>query len=261
MPTIQGELRAALGRITGETPLPQGSGRTDAGVHALAQVASFACALRFRRRTCIAHSTGLCPCRFASPKPRSRPAHFMPGIRRSPRLTSTESSAGLSARLPGSLCFRVPLAARAGRAPGCARLFDGEHDFQSFAASDPDRSHRNLAEEEEPGDRDLGERALTRGALRRRLEREPSGRFSPRRGTSADRGRRTSRLSRPRQRISASHGAQPRRNHGRCGPRPARSWKRFPASSRHAAGPQPAPRRRPAACSCIRWSIPRNLGT
>ena len=40
--TVQGELQSALGRITGESPLPQGSGRTDAGVHALAQVASFA---------------------------------------------------------------------------------------------------------------------------------------------------------------------------------------------------------------------------
>ena len=40
--TVQGELQNALGRVTGESPLPQGSGRTDAGVHALAQVASFA---------------------------------------------------------------------------------------------------------------------------------------------------------------------------------------------------------------------------
>jgi tRNA pseudouridine38-40 synthase len=39
--TIQGVLQAALQRILGESPLPQGSGRTDAGVHALGQVASF----------------------------------------------------------------------------------------------------------------------------------------------------------------------------------------------------------------------------
>ena len=39
--TIQGELASAIHRVTGESVLPQGSGRTDAGVHALAQVASF----------------------------------------------------------------------------------------------------------------------------------------------------------------------------------------------------------------------------
>src|SRR5881227_1880475 len=39
--TIQGTLASAIGRITAEKVLPQGSGRTDAGVHALAQVASF----------------------------------------------------------------------------------------------------------------------------------------------------------------------------------------------------------------------------
>ena len=38
--TIQAALADALRRISGETVLPQGSGRTDAGVHALAQVAS-----------------------------------------------------------------------------------------------------------------------------------------------------------------------------------------------------------------------------
>ena len=40
--TIQGTLASAIGRITGEKVLPQGSGRTDAGVHALAQVVTFA---------------------------------------------------------------------------------------------------------------------------------------------------------------------------------------------------------------------------
>jgi tRNA pseudouridine38-40 synthase len=38
--TVQGALAECLARITGENVLPQGSGRTDAGVHALAQVAS-----------------------------------------------------------------------------------------------------------------------------------------------------------------------------------------------------------------------------
>jgi tRNA pseudouridine38-40 synthase len=42
--TVQQALKSAIFRVTGETVLPQGSGRTDAGVHALAQVAS--CALR-----------------------------------------------------------------------------------------------------------------------------------------------------------------------------------------------------------------------
>src|SRR5947209_3454071 len=41
-PTIQGTLADAIERITAQRILPQGSGRTDAGVHALAQVASFA---------------------------------------------------------------------------------------------------------------------------------------------------------------------------------------------------------------------------
>ncbi len=44
LPTVQGHLAGALARITGERVLPQGSGRTDAGVHALRQVASFALA-------------------------------------------------------------------------------------------------------------------------------------------------------------------------------------------------------------------------
>ena len=40
LPTVQAILAECLGRVTGENVLPQGSGRTDAGVHALAQVAS-----------------------------------------------------------------------------------------------------------------------------------------------------------------------------------------------------------------------------
>jgi tRNA pseudouridine38-40 synthase len=39
-PTVQGTLVSVIEHITGERTLPQGSGRTDAGVHALAQVAT-----------------------------------------------------------------------------------------------------------------------------------------------------------------------------------------------------------------------------
>src|SRR5580692_11423159 len=40
LPTVQGTLAHAIHHITGQTTLPQGSGRTDTGVHALAQVAT-----------------------------------------------------------------------------------------------------------------------------------------------------------------------------------------------------------------------------
>jgi len=42
--TVQGTLASAIGRLTGENVLPQGSGRTDAGVHALAQVVTLSTA-------------------------------------------------------------------------------------------------------------------------------------------------------------------------------------------------------------------------
>ncbi|HEY6412518.1 MAG TPA: DUF2344 domain-containing protein, partial [Edaphobacter sp.] len=44
LPTVQGTLAQVIHHLTGEQVLPQGSGRTDAGVHALGQVASFSLA-------------------------------------------------------------------------------------------------------------------------------------------------------------------------------------------------------------------------
>jgi len=46
LPTIQGLLQGALARITGDPVQVTGAGRTDAGVHALGQVASFSADLR-----------------------------------------------------------------------------------------------------------------------------------------------------------------------------------------------------------------------
>ena len=61
VPTVQGILAECLGRITGEDVLPQGSGRTDAGVHALAQVASARTNSPFPERNLIAALNDILP--------------------------------------------------------------------------------------------------------------------------------------------------------------------------------------------------------
>ena len=156
LPTIQGELQAALGRVTGESPLPQGSGRTAAGVHALAQVASFA---------------------LRAPIPpenlhRALNRTLPPSIRVSETRTVRSTFHARHSAVAKTYEYRIlcavdcsPFLARYVYAcpwhlsldalQAAARLFVGEHDFLSFAATDPDQSHRNLSEEEEPGDRDL----------------------------------------------------------------------------------------------------------
>ena len=142
-PTVQGHLAEALARITGERVLPQGSGRTDAGVHALAQVAS---------------------CRLASPIP---PANLMTALNdvlpAAIRITGLELAgedfhARAAARgktyryrlYRGAVC--PPFLARyvahhpwpldeAAMSAAAPRV-EGEHDFTSFAAVDPDRAAR-----------------------------------------------------------------------------------------------------------------------
>ncbi len=54
MTTIQGVLEEVLGGIEGSPVHVEGSGRTDAGVHALAQVGRFSCKIRFRQTIFVA---------------------------------------------------------------------------------------------------------------------------------------------------------------------------------------------------------------
>ena len=87
--TIQGELQAALGRITGEAPLPQGSGRTDAGVHALGQVASFPLQAPIPPENLLRALNRTLPPPSAFSKPRRFRIHFMPATRRSQKPMNT----------------------------------------------------------------------------------------------------------------------------------------------------------------------------
>jgi tRNA pseudouridine38-40 synthase len=140
LPTVQGTLASAIGRITGEKVLPQGSGRTDAGVHALAQVMTFVTESSVPTENFVKALNDILP----------------PSVR---VLTVVDAPADFHARhsalaktyryriYRGSICppflaryvwhfpYRLDEEAMA-RASG---MVVGEHDFTSFAAVDPER--------------------------------------------------------------------------------------------------------------------------
>lgn len=143
-PTIQGELQSALQRITGESPLPQGSGRTDAGVHALAQVASFPLAAPIPPENLLRALNRTLP----------------PAIRITEARTVRSTFHARHSAVAKTYEYRIfrepicpPLLARYVHACAwpldfdalqrAAALFVGEHDFLSFAATDPDLAARD----------------------------------------------------------------------------------------------------------------------
>jgi tRNA pseudouridine38-40 synthase len=145
--TVQGVLQASLGRITGESPLPQGSGRTDAGVHALAQVASFPLRApipaenlqRALNRTLPSSIRVLEARRVRSTFHARHSAHaktYEYRILREP--FCPPFTARYVYQWPWPLDFTLLQAA--------ARLLKGEHDFASFAATDPDLAQRRSAD-------------------------------------------------------------------------------------------------------------------
>jgi tRNA pseudouridine38-40 synthase len=142
--TIQGTLASAIGRLTGEKVLPQGSGRTDAGVHALAQVATFASQSSIPPENLVKALNDILP----------------PAIR---VLQASEAALDFHARK--SACAKT-YRYRIYRGPICPPLLAryvwhypypldetammdaasrvlGEHDFTSFAAVDPEKETAN----------------------------------------------------------------------------------------------------------------------
>ncbi len=141
--TIQGELQAALGRITGETPLPQGSGRTDAGVHALAQVASFPLQAPIPPENLLRALNRTLPPSVRISETRIVPAEFH--ARHSARAKTYEYRIFRGELCPPFLAryvYACPWPLDFDALQHAARSFIGEHDFLSFAASDPDLASR-----------------------------------------------------------------------------------------------------------------------
>jgi tRNA pseudouridine38-40 synthase len=146
--TIQGQLQSALGRIVGESPLPQGSGRTDAGVHAIAQVASFALQARIPPTNLVRALNRTLPGSIRVLTADIVPVAFH--ARHSAvaktyeyRVLPIEPACHqicppFLARYVYPYSWPVNLAAL----NAVAAAFLGEHDFRSFAASDPDLTTR-----------------------------------------------------------------------------------------------------------------------
>jgi tRNA pseudouridine38-40 synthase len=174
-PTIQGELQAALGRITGEAPLPQGSGRTDAGVHALGQVASFPLQARIPPENLQRALNRTLPPAIRIIEARTARSAFH--ARHSAVAKTYEYRVFREPLCPPFLAryvFACPWPMDVEALQRSARLFEGEHDFLSFAATDPDLASRNSEPDLEP------DQKIEAPTVPEKLVPEGGGGFNPR---------------------------------------------------------------------------------
>lgn len=138
--TVQGTLASAIGRITGEKVLPQGSGRTDAGVHALAQVVTFETESSVPTENFVKALNDILPASVRVLEVAEMSAGFH--ARHAARAKSYRYRIYRGAICPPFLAryvwhYPYPLHEEAmARAAG---LVVGEKDFTSFAAVDPER--------------------------------------------------------------------------------------------------------------------------
>ena len=138
--TVQGTLASAIGRLTGEKVLPQGSGRTDAGVHALAQVVTFVTESSVPTANFVKALNDLLPATVRVLEAEEAGADFH--ARKSARGKTYRYRIYRAAICPPFLSrfvwhYPFPLDEQA-MAQAAARV-EGEHDFTSFAAADPER--------------------------------------------------------------------------------------------------------------------------
>src|SRR5579862_2692643 len=138
--TVQGTLASAIGRVTEEKVLPQGSGRTDAGVHALAQVVTFVTESFVPTENFVKALNDVLPGSVRVLEVAEVPRDFH--ARHSARAKTYRYRIYRGAICPPFLAryvwhYPYPLDDDAMRQAGA--LVEGEHDFTSFAAVDPER--------------------------------------------------------------------------------------------------------------------------
>jgi len=141
--TVQGALASAIGRVSGENVLPQGSGRTDAGVHALAQVASFATASAIPAENWVRALNDLLPASIRVLEVTEAAPAFH--ARKSARAKTYRYRMYRGAICPPFLAryvWHYPYPLEESAMVAAAGAVVGEHDFTSFAAVDPERVER-----------------------------------------------------------------------------------------------------------------------
>ena len=144
--TVQGTLSSAIGRITGEKVLPQGSGRTDAGVHALAQAATFQTDSVIPTGNFVVALNDILPASIRVLSAEEVAADFHP--RKSAQAKTYRYRIYREAICSPFLSryvwhYPYPLDEPAMRE--AAPLLEGEHDFTSFAAVDPERGREGVS--------------------------------------------------------------------------------------------------------------------
>lgn len=139
--TVQSTLASAIGRVTGEKVLPQGSGRTDAGVHALAQVVTFATESPVPTANFVKALNNVLPASVRVLEIEEVAADFH--ARKSARAKTYRYRIFRAAICPPFLAryvWHYPFPLQESAMVRAAGLVEGEHDFTSFAAVDLERS-------------------------------------------------------------------------------------------------------------------------
>jgi tRNA pseudouridine38-40 synthase len=149
LPTVQGTLAQAIHRITGETILPQGSGRTDTGVHALAQVATFSItapipAANLHRALNRALPASI---RILSVEAVPETFHARYNAQRKTYEYRILDGDRICSPMLAPYVWPCRLALNLTLLQQAATHVLGTHDFTSFAANDPDQSTRNAADQ------------------------------------------------------------------------------------------------------------------
>jgi tRNA pseudouridine38-40 synthase len=138
--TIQATLASAIGRITGEKVLPQASGRTDAGVHALGQVASFATESPIPAANLLRALNDILPSSVRVLETQEVAAGFH--ARKSARAKIYRYRIYREEICPPFLAryvWHYPYPLNENGMQEAAPRIEGEHDYTSFAAVDPER--------------------------------------------------------------------------------------------------------------------------